>query len=296
MAVGDWLLRGSVPIMSDDGATEVESPMARKWASALASWGIPQPILDAAPRDPWGFPVARFAGRADRAVADPSGPSYERSAEPLRTASGSVLDIGAGAGAASLPLSALATHLTAVDNDGDMLVAFSERAQALGVEFSVVQGSWPTVAAQVPIHDVVVGFHVVYNVPAIGSFLTAMTDHARRRVVLELPPRHPLSWMTPLWEQFHHISRPTSPTVDDLVAVLDELGVVDLTVEPWLRDDPSAADGSDSEDLASRAALVTQRLCLPADREPEVAAALVDMDNGYHREVVTVAWSGGAVG
>ena len=268
--------------------------MARKWASALASWGIPQPILDAAPRDPWGFPVARFAGRADRAVADPGGPSYEQAAAALADGLGSVLDVGAGAGAASLPLAPLASLLTAVDNDEVMLDAFSERAESIGIAYAIVQGSWPTVAPHVAAHDVVVAHHVVYNVPAIGSFLSALTDHARRKVVLELPPRHPLSWMTPLWEQFHGISRPVSPTVEDLVAVLNELEVAGLTVVPWLRDDPSAADGSDNEDISERAALVTQRLCLPSEREPEVAEALVDMDNGYHREVVTVSWSGTA--
>ena len=99
-----------------------------------------------------------------------------------------------------------------------------------------------------------------------------------------------------MWEHFHGISRPTSPTVDDLVAVLNELGANDLTVEPWMRDDPAAADGGDFETIAERSALVTQRLCLPPDREAEVAEALVDMDNGYHREVVTVAWSGTALG
>ena len=278
--------------VSDDEQVVVELPMARKWASALASWGIPQPILDAAPRDPWGFPVARFAGRADRAVAEPGGLSYERAAAALGHGRGSVLDVGAGAGAASLPLAPLASQLTAVDNSEAMLDAFTERAESLGIPYAIVQGSWPTVAPHVAAHDVVVAHHVVYNVPAIGSFLSALTDHARRKVVLELPPRHPLSWMTPLWERFHGIGRPSSPTVDDLVAVLNELDVSALTVEFWTRDDPSAADGSDTEEIGDRAALVTQRLCLPPDREAEVAAALVNMDNGYHREVVTLTWSG----
>lgn len=284
----------SVLIVSETEQDEVESPMARRWASALASWGIPQPILDAASRDPWGLPVGRFAGRADRALAEPGGRSYEVAAAALRGAPGSVLDVGAGAGAASLPLAPLATQLTAVDNNDEMLSAFQERAESLGVPYSIVQGSWPTVAPHVAAHDVVVAHHVVYNVPAIGSFLSALTDHSRRKVVVELPPNHPLSWMTPLWERFHGISRPTSPTVDDLVAVLEELGVTDLAVEPWQLHDPSASDGSDSETVADRAVLVTQRLCLPPEREGDVAEALVDMDNGYHRDVVTVSWRGTA--
>jgi Methyltransferase domain len=282
----------SQPAAASDQAPE--TPQARRWAAALGSWGIPQPIVDAAPRDPWGMPVARFAGRADRAISDPGGVSYERAAAALSEEPGSVLDVGAGAGAGSLPLAGLASALTAVDDNEEMLVAFSERATSTGTPFSVVRGSWPTVASQVAPHDLVLAHHVVYNVPAIGSFVTALTDHARRTVVVELTPRHPMSWMTPLWERFHDISRPVSPTVDDLVAVLEEVGVHDLTVDRWQRYDPSAADGSDSEQLSDRAALVTQRLCLPADRESEVAEALVEMDNGYLREVVTITWSGTA--
>jgi len=250
--------------------------------------------MDSAPRDPWGLPVARFAGRADRAISEPSGASFEEAVEALRGEGGSVLDVGAGAGAGSLPLASLATELTAVDGSPEMLAAFAERAEALGASYTLVQGSWPGVAPQVPVHDVVVAHHVVYNVPAIVPFLRALTDHAGRRVVLELPPNHPMSWLTPLWERFHGISRPTSPTADDLVAVLEELRVPGLVVRTWNRYDPAAADGSDSEDLADRAALVTQRLCLPAEREPEVAAALRQMDDGYHREVVTLAWDGAA--
>jgi SAM-dependent methyltransferase len=227
-------------------------------------------------------------------MADPSGISYDRAVDALRTVPGSVLDVGAGAGAASLPLAPFATSITAVDPSSEMLQAFDERASALGVDHEMVLGSWPTVAAQVSVHDVVVAHHVVYNVPAIGSFLRALSDHAVRSVVLELPPRHPLSWMTPLWEKFHGISRPNSPTVDDLVAVVTELGVSNLAVESWTRYDPAAADGSDSEELAARAVLVTQRLCLPQDREPEVAEALREVDDRYHREVVTMSWSGTA--
>lgn len=271
-----------------------ESPVAARWSRALAAWGIPQPILDTAMRDPWGFPVAVYAERADRALAAPGGVTHECALAALRPHKGSVLDVGAGSGAASLPLKSVATSLTAVDSSEAMLMAFGERGAAAGVAFATVLGAWPTVAAQVPCHDVVVAAHVVYNVPTIGSFVASLTDHARKRVIVELTPRHPLTWMTPLWEKFHDISRPATPTVDDFIAVLQDMLVEALTVQPWSRPDSGhAPDGSGMQSPRHRAALVTQRLCLPPEREPEVAAELAAMAARERIDVVTVSWAGG---
>lgn len=270
-----------------------ESHVAARWSRALAAWGIPQPILDAAVRDPWGFPVAGFAERADRALATPGGVTYECALAALRQDVGSVLDVGAGSGAASLPLTPVATSLTAVDSSEAMLTAFGERAEAIGARFATVLGTWPTVAPQVPCHDVVIAAHVVYNVPALGSFVASLTDHARRRVVVELTPRHPLTWMTPLWRKFHDIDRPATPTVDDFVAVLQDMKVEALTVQPWSKPDARyAPDGSGQQSLRHRAALVTRRLCLPPEREPEVAAELSAMAARERIDVVTVSWAG----
>jgi len=266
--------------------------MAQRWTDALAGWAIPPYILDAATRDPWMLPVARFSGRADRAVKDPGGVSFERAVEVLRDDPGSVLDVGAGAGAASLPLASWATELTAVDGKAEMLEAFAERASRAGATHHEVLGAWPAAAADVTPHDVVVVHHVVYNVADIVPFLVALDAKARRRVVLELPPHHPLSWMNPLWKKFHGIDRPAAPIAGDLVEILGAMDVADLRAEYWMNvQDRVAADGSDSETLEERAELVTQRLCLPVDREHEVAAALSDIDPGYHRDVVTISWT-----
>jgi len=267
--------------------------MAQHWSEALASWAIPQEIVDAAERDPWVLPVGRFAGRADRAVREPSGPSFERAAEVLRSSSGSVLDVGAGAGAASLPLAPWATLITAVDGRPEMLEAFTQRADELGAASHAIVGTWPDVAPQVATHDVTVVHHVVFNVPDIVPFLRALDDKSTRRVVLELPPHHPLTWMNPLWEQFHGISRPSAPIAGDLVEILSALDVDDLQAEYWqlTAEPPMAADGSSAESLEQRAALVAQRLCLPESREPEVLEAVLSVSPDYHRDLVTISWT-----
>ena len=40
---------------------------------------------------------------------------------------------------------------------------------------------------------------------------SALTRSARRRVVVELPPLHPLTWMAPLWLHFHGVVRADGP-------------------------------------------------------------------------------------
>ena len=269
-------------------------PAARAWAEALASWAIPQQILDAAPEDPWVHPVSRFAARADDALARRDGVSFELACDALREAradrgTATVLDVGAGSGAAGLPLVAAgeADRLVAVDPSDAMLVALAARAAALGADVATVTGRWPAadVVAAAGVADVVVCHHVLSDVADIGPFVDALTAAARVAVVVELPPRHPLSWMTPLWQRFHGLDRPTSPTSDgDLPAVLAERGIVALRVVEWQRTDAAP------EDPDERAALVTRRLCLPQSRRAEVAAALATVDPVGPRDTVTLVW------
>lgn len=265
------------------------------WGQALGEWAIPTEILDKAPRPPWGFPVARFAERTDAALADPSGLTYNETRRWLE-AGGSLLDVGAGVGYASLPLAPPATSLTAIDPGPGMLEAYAERARRRGVPFRTLEGRWPELAAEAGSHDVVVASHVFYDVADIGPFVDAMTASARRRVVVEHTTRHPLAWTAPLWLRFHNVVRPTRPTSTDLEAVLHEHDVRDLICTPWVRHDGYG------EGDADRVSLVTRRLCLPEDREPEVADALRELDatsaaasdGSRGTDVVTMSWAGTA--
>lgn len=284
-----------------DTLASVTGPAAERWRAALASWAIPEELVASSGRSPWGHPVARFAARADAEILAPAGASFERAVEALEEveaatgASGSVLDVGAGAGAAGLPLLPWASALTAVDPSSEMLAAFMARAstpaaQAGGpaVPVRTVEGSWPEVAHEVGVHDVVVCHHVAYNVGDIGPFVSALTSAARHRVVLEIPPLHPLTWMNPLWEKFHGLARPDEPSADDLVAVLHEIDVRALTVDRWVRVEAETMTPEE------RVALVTRQLCLPADREPEVAVQLADQPTVELRRMVTLSWRGSA--
>ena len=125
-----------------------ETTAAVRWAEGLATWSLPDEILDQAHHSPWAHPVARFAQRADAAVARPRGWSYERAAS-LLPRGGTVLDVGVGAGAASLPLAGRASTITGVDTDPDMLAAFAERVSVTAAAGRTVEGQWPDVADQV---------------------------------------------------------------------------------------------------------------------------------------------------
>ncbi|HUQ64155.1 MAG TPA: methyltransferase domain-containing protein [Acidimicrobiales bacterium] len=260
-------------------------PAAQNWADQLAEWAIPQEILDAAPESPWHFPPALFV--APTPSDEPDTPSKLRAAEAVPPG-GSVLDVGAGGGAASIRLAPPADHVTAFDEGADMLESFATRAEELGIRHAEIHGRWPDVADQAPIVDVVVSHHVLYNVPDVGDFVLALTQHARRRVVVEIGATHPMSLQAPLWKHFHDLDRPNGPTADDAIAVFREVGL-DVESERWTR----VARPADV-DRSQRVAFVRRRLCLPAERDPEVDALLPDASFQGPREVVTIWWPGTA--
>lgn len=267
-----------------------------QWQQDLAAWAIPEHITAAAPDSPWVLPRQVFARRADRLRQAPSGPSYEQEMETLDPP-GDVLDVGAGAGAACLPLTARTTALTAVDSDREMLSLLAERARAAGLDPQVVTGRWPDMAGRVPPADLVTCHNVLYNVPDLGPFIETLTQHARRRVVVEITAAHPLVTLNPLWLRFHGLARPEVPTADDVLAILDAMGLRARHTE-WNR--PGEADYTTLNELAE---VTRRRLCLPSERTDEVAAALLETGLGQGqpadlgtsgRSVVTIWWEGSA--
>ncbi|GAB3579965.1 hypothetical protein GCM10027445_49410 [Amycolatopsis endophytica] len=260
-----------------------------RWAGQLAAWAIPDHILEAAPESPWVLPQRVFTRRVDRQLTAPATPTHE---SVLSGLPGSVLDVGAGAGAASLPCAQVISRVTAVDTSTGLLDEFSRRARSLGLPHRVVEGRWPDVDVEPA--DVVVCAHVLYNAPDLERFVTALTAHARRRVVVEVAEAHPLTTLNPLWRHFHGIERPTGPTADDAAAALRELGL-DPEVVRWRKEaKPEYAHFDELVDVTRR------RLCLPPERADDVADALrgLGVDEGTPpdlgssgREVVTLSWS-----
>lgn len=266
---------------------------AERWRRELAAWAIPDEILAAAEESPWVLPPGLFARRAQVAADAPQGTSYEQALEALEPP-GSVLDVGPGGGAASLPLAERTTHLSGVDTDEQMLQQFAASAARRGLPCDLFLGRWPDIADQVPPADVVVCHHVLYNVPDLAEFATQLTAHARRRVVVELTAAHPLVRLNALWRRFHNVERPEGPTAEDALAVLREAGI-HVRAERWHR-----ADATTYVSFDELVDMTRQRLCLPRSRAGELESVLRAMgaDESHPelgasgRDLVTACWSG----
>lgn len=264
------------------------------WNATLAKWRIPQTLLDGAADEPDDGFAARLCSRLTEEGASMETPSRKRAREALPRG-GSVLDVGCGAGAASLPLAvpgadgcsgrpARAGQVTGIDETAGVLAAFAARAEALGIESSAVLGRWPEAAGAVPVADVVVCHHVLYYVDQLAPFVSALTDHARARVVLEIPSEHPHIWMRGLWQRLHGLERPDGPTADHAVTALTELG---LAVGVEHRDDRTSPWQGREDDLVRH---VRQRLYLPAGREPEVRALIREGHTPPQRRRMATLW------
>jgi SAM-dependent methyltransferase len=253
------------------------------WAQELAAWAIEPRILAAAPEPPWGFPAELFKADRRADAVGGVGATVERVSEIL-VDGGSVLDVGCGGGGATVPALTAGVVAVGVDESEDMLKEYATAAAARGALVHTVRGTYPDVAAQIPLCDVVVAANVVYNVPAIGGFLQALAAHATRRVVIELTERHPMTTLGPLWLHFHGQARPSGPTYEDFLAVLHELGI-DYQIELGQRE-PTIR----TADPEAYAAWTRRRLCLGPERQPEVDRLLAEMGPPTLINIATVWW------
>jgi SAM-dependent methyltransferase len=269
----------------------VSPPAAHRWAADLAAWRIPDEILQAAPQSPWIHPVALFV--AADAPAPPT-PSHDLAREALAAAppasGGTVLDVGCGGGRAAFAVAPPAGTVIGVDHQQGMLDTFAAAADRRGLAHQEVLGDWPDVADRTPEADVVVCHHVAYNVADLGAFVAALDAHARRRVVLELPHRHPLAGMAPLWRHFWNLDRPDGPTAAEALAVIRERGFA-AQLQEW--DEDPDAGGRRPVPPQQQVEFMRIRLCLTPDRDAEVADVLAGLPQAPRR-LATIWWDTGS--
>jgi len=259
-------------------ARKLSNSAVEKWRSDLASWAIPDEILAQAEVPPWFHPAALFA--LPEKIWD--SPSHQRAREAMPDG-GTVLDIGCGGGIAAFAIAPPAAKVIGVDHQLEMLEMFQANAIDKNLEVETFQGFWPAIAESVPQADVVTVHHVVYNVGDIKPFIEALISHARKRVVLELPLVHPMTPRSKGWKHFWNLERPTSPTADDFLGVLKELGIkanLEKFTGRILLD-----EGEDD-----RVEYTRMRLCLPESRRDEIVEFLKTDPSPTSRELAVVWW------
>lgn len=209
-------------------------------------------------------------------------PSHTVAREPL-VAGDSVLDIGCGGGIAAFAIANPTHRVIGVDHQPEMLAMFSAEASRRNIESHTHVGFWPAIAEEVEVADVITCHHVVYNVQEIAPFLLALNSHARKRVVIEMPQRHPLSNLSDLWREFWNLERPTQPTPAMLLDVLSELGITahSQDFDAKLRDELS---------FDERVELNRIRLCLSSDRDAEISDAMRRLPQPTARKLTTIWW------
>jgi SAM-dependent methyltransferase len=262
-----------------------------RWREELEAWRIPDELLAAVPDSPYTWPKKLWKRRAERALdVERSSPTLE--AVKRLAGKGSVLDVGAGTGRASLPLVRDGYRVTMVEPNPVMLEGLSELKGEF--EFDVIAGRWPEVASDLHPHNVSLSAHVVYDVADIAPFLAALNGSATTGVVLELTPAHTWASLGSLYLELHGLDRPSGPTVDDLVTVIKETIGVDPIVERWSRPTDLVF-----ETVGEAVEFTARRLVLPPDRWGELEKRLLPRVVGRaghwqveptERELCTMWW------
>lgn len=265
-----------------------------RWADELAAWAIPDHLLEAVDESPYGWPQFLWARRSELARQETEEPVTTGVVRRLLPSTGTIVDIGAGRGRASLALAAEGHRVVAVEKSQSMADGLRADAAAMDTEVDLRQESWPEAAPGVGPVDVAMCAHVVYDVPRLGPFLRAMHDSAERGVVIELTDRHPWASLSPYYRRLHGLARPEGPTAEDLVDVVAEVVGETPHVERWSRSGQLWFESWDE-----LVAFQARRLVLPPERRPELRALLepdvAEVDGRLYfgpadRSLVTVWW------
>ena len=263
-----------IPLLQGFQKSRFATVPDNNWARDLASWAIPKEILDQAETTPFIHPVSQF----DIPKTIEITASHQRAIEVNPE---SILDIGCGGGIAAFATQA--PLVIGVDQQQGMLDLFTKNALERGRNSQTFLGNWQDIANDVPKADVVAVHHVLYNVPELDEFLIDLNRHAKKRVVIEIPTKHPISDFNPAWKHFWNLDRPTKPDGIDVVSAAKQLGI-DAKYEIW------QGDFGRDIDLDQTAEILQIRLCLPVTRRQEVKEYLMANPREKKRELITIWW------
>ena len=239
------------------------SAISKSWGEALSKWVLPEELINKAPKNPYRLDPSTFKPDPIRRNSG-TVVELERIISDRHTASRSLLDVGSASGGISLLVAAGFEEIIAVDQSREMLNAFTENATELGLidRVRTIHSNWPT--TEKISADIVLNANVLYNVANPGVFVKALIEAARNRVIIEVTKSHPLSNVNQLYEHFHGIKRPTTPTSDDVIALIHAFGY-DPQVVSWSRE-----SSNHKQDYEARMDQIQARACIEDERRKEL--------------------------
>lgn len=219
------------------------------------------------PTDSWGAFAERFRPGAQDAE-DPLVQRILREIEPHHT----VMDVGAGGGRLSLPISMHCKQVVAVEPSASMGSILQEEAKKTGRDnVSLVTSTWEE--AEVEPADVVLCVQVLYTVKDIVPFISKLVAHAREKVLVVLYENPPHSQANPLWPGVHGQQRLRLPSLRELMQVLWEMGIYpDLEMQP-----PQEPRGFESRERALEQMRPRLMVETGSDGERRLEAVLTDL-------------------
>ncbi|MDA8278067.1 MAG: class I SAM-dependent methyltransferase [Actinomycetota bacterium] len=252
------------------------------WEEALANWKVPDQLLARAAKSPYRLNPAKFRPDPSRRLSG-TVQELERLIHDQPRSPHSLLDVGSASGSLSLLVVDQVDKVIALDQSREMLDAFEENAKELGVfeRVTTVHSPWPS---PIPLKaDIVLSANVLYNVPNPAKFIDALIGAAGQSVVIELTQNHPLSIVNELYQRFHTLDRPTIPTADYIVDLVEAFGY-SPRVERWIR-----STTNDRITAEERLTEYQSRACIEETRKEELRQYLLEHELPM-AEVVMVAF------
>lgn len=204
------------------------SQLCSAWKDELSKWAIPESIIDTSKQSPWKLSPEKFAPTQSRKTSLTVKRISEFINQNSENGAQTLLDVGCGAGGLSICFAKELEQVTGIDASEEMLAAFRDNWKKENLESSKLRtlvGIWPTVAPQAGQADLVICANVLFNVPEPCEFITALDRAANGAVFIEVHERHPHHVANPVWKHFWGLDRPDSPTAEDLVAIIESLGI-----------------------------------------------------------------------
>jgi len=134
------------------------------------------------------------------------------------------LDIGAGGGRFAVPISQHVAAVHAVEPSPAMRETLAAAAADAGLtNIQTYDLRWPASHETVPVSDVSLASHMLYDQEDLRAFLEAMEAHTRRLCIVILGNRAPSSAFEPLWSELYGEPARLLPARHELLAALGAL-------------------------------------------------------------------------